>query len=43
MITTDTELRFQITGMDCASCARTIETGVAKLPDVTEATLAFAT
>ncbi len=43
MTTTDTELRFQITGMDCAGCARTVETGVAKLPDVTEATLAFTT
>ncbi|MBP6015753.1 MAG: heavy metal translocating P-type ATPase [Candidatus Promineofilum sp.] len=40
---TDTELRFQIIGMDCASCARTVETGVAKLPDVAEATLAFTT
>lgn len=43
MSMTDTELRFQITGMDCAGCARTVETGVAKLPDVTEATLAFTT
>jgi Cd2+/Zn2+-exporting ATPase len=37
------EQRFQITGMDCANCARTIETGVAKLDGVREAALNFTT
>ncbi len=38
-----TEQRFTITGMDCASCARTVETGVAKLDDVQAAMLNFTT
>jgi Cd2+/Zn2+-exporting ATPase len=37
------EQRFQITGMDCANCARTVETGVAKLDGVREAALNFTT
>jgi len=37
------EQRFTITGMDCASCARTVETGVAKLDDVQAAMLNFTT
>ena len=37
------EQRFEITGMDCANCALTIERGVAKLPDVRAATLNFTT
>ncbi len=37
------ELRLQITGMDCAACARTIESGVAKLKDVDSAALNFTT
>ena len=43
MTTTDTELRFQITGMDCANCARSIEKGVAGLPNVEAATINFTT
>ncbi len=43
MNTPDTELRFKITGMDCASCARSIEKGVAALPKVEEATINFTT
>ncbi|MFO7662133.1 MAG: heavy metal translocating P-type ATPase [Chloroflexota bacterium] len=34
---------FQIAGMDCTSCARTIETGVGKLDDVEAASLNFTT
>jgi Zn2+/Cd2+-exporting ATPase len=34
---------FQITGMDCASCAQSIETAVAQLDGVQEATLNFTT
>lgn len=34
---------LKIKGMDCASCARTIETGVRQLEGVTEATINFAT
>ncbi len=37
------ELTFHIVGMDCASCARTVETGVQKLTGVTVCTLNFAT
>lgn len=40
---TQVEQRFQITGMDCANCAKTVETGVAKLTDVRQATLNFTT
>ena len=43
MTTTDTELRFQVTGMDCANCARSIEKGVAGLPNVEAATINFTT
>ncbi len=42
-MTTEREMHFQITGMDCAGCARTIETGVAKLPGVGESRLNFTT
>ena len=42
-MTTQDELRFTITGMDCANCARTVETGVARLDDVRHAALNFAT
>ncbi len=38
-----TEQQFTITGMDCASCARAVETGVAKLDDVQAAMLNFTT
>ena len=37
------EQRYQITGMDCANCALSIERGVAKLPDVRAATINFTT
>lgn len=37
------EQRYQITGMDCANCARSIETGVSKLPDVRAAMINFTT
>ena len=37
------EQRFQVTGMDCANCARTVETGVAKLAGVESAALNFTT
>ena len=37
------EQRFQVTGMDCANCARTVETGVARLPEVEAAALNFTT
>lgn len=43
MTSTETHLRFQITGMDCANCARSIETGVGKLPDVRDASINFTT
>ena len=43
MNTPDTELRFKITGMDCASCAKSIEKGVAGLPGVEGATINFTT
>jgi len=35
-------LRWRITGMDCPGCARTIETAVQKLPQVTQARVIFA-
>lgn len=34
---------FQVTGMDCADCARTVERGVARLVGVESCTLNFAT
>ena len=37
------EQRFQVTGMDCANCARTVETGVAKLAEVEAVALNFTT
>ena len=37
------ELRFQISGMDCADCARTVEKGVARLEQVESAALNFTT
>ena len=38
-----TEQTFRVTGMDCASCARTVETAVSKLPHVQTTTLNFTT
>jgi Cd2+/Zn2+-exporting ATPase len=38
-----TELTFTVQGMDCASCARTVESGVAQLPGVELCELTFAT
>lgn len=43
MTTNTDELRLQITGMDCASCAQTIRKGVAGLPGVDSAELNFTT
>lgn len=40
---TKVEQRFQITGMDCASCAQTVETGVARLTGIQNASLNFTT
>ena len=37
------EQRFQIAGMDCADCARSIEKGVARLEQVEAAALNFTT
>jgi|CXWK01.1.fsa_nt_gi Cd2+/Zn2+-exporting ATPase len=37
------EQRFQIAGMDCADCARSIEKGVARLDEVESAALNFTT
>lgn len=37
------EQTFQIKGMDCASCARTVESGVAKLTGVAQCELNFTT
>jgi len=37
------EQRFQIAGMDCADCARSIEKGVARLDEVDSAELNFTT
>ena len=39
----DIEQTFQITGMDCASCARTVESGIAKLDGVELCELNFTT
>ena len=38
-----TEQTFRVTGMDCASCARTVETAVSQLPNVQATTLNFTT
>ena len=38
-----TEQTFRVTGMDCASCAQTVETAVSKLPHVQTTTLNFTT
>ena len=43
MTTPGSSESFRIGGMDCASCARTIETGVAKLDGVESCELSFAT
>jgi Cd2+/Zn2+-exporting ATPase len=43
MSTTETDFTLQIEGIDCAGCAKTIETGVGQLPGVTTCTLNFAT
>lgn len=32
---------YQVTGMDCSSCAKTIEKGLAKLPDIKAASVQF--
>ena len=37
------EQTFQIKGMDCASCARTVESGVARLDGVAQCELNFTT
>lgn len=37
------EQRFQVSGMDCANCARTVETGIGRLPGVTASLLNFTT
>ncbi len=41
MTTTTPELTFMISGMDCAGCARTVESGVAQLPGVQFCELSF--
>src|SRR5690606_26812935 len=38
-----TELVFKITGMDCAACAATVQSGVARLEGVDKAELSFST
>ena len=38
-----TEQTFHITGLDCASCALTVEKGVSRLADVDLASLNFST
>ena len=40
---TKTERTFKVTGMDCAACARTVESGVARLEGVDACSLNFAT
>lgn len=42
-IKTKSERRYKVTGMDCASCARTVQSGVARLDGVDECSLNFAT
>ncbi|MFW6096621.1 MAG: heavy metal translocating P-type ATPase [Chloroflexota bacterium] len=39
----DREQTYRISGMDCASCAETVQRGVARLPDVDACTLSFTT
>lgn len=43
MSTTQTELTFKVTGMDCAGCARSVETGVRNLGGVAGCELNFTT
>jgi Zn2+/Cd2+-exporting ATPase len=43
MSTTTPEITFTIRGMDCAGCARTLESGVAQLPGVQSCELNFTT
>ena len=40
---TNTQHTFRVTGMDCASCAQTVENGVAKLDGVELCQLNFTT
>jgi Zn2+/Cd2+-exporting ATPase len=35
--------QFRVTGMDCGSCAKTIEVGLQQLDGVAEASVSFAT
>ena len=42
-MTSEAEHVFRISGMDCANCARSIETGIAKLDGVERCELSFAT
>jgi Cd2+/Zn2+-exporting ATPase len=37
----DTDWVFDVTGMDCADCAQTVQAGVARLPGVSEARVNF--
>ncbi len=39
----ETQLTFRITGMDCAACARTVETGVRNLAGVQDCSVNFTT
>ncbi len=39
----ESEQTYRISGMDCASCADTVQRGVARLPDVEACTLSFTT
>ncbi|HRV94269.1 MAG TPA: cation transporter, partial [Anaerolineae bacterium] len=41
MSTTNTELTFQVTGLDCANCAKSVETGVRQLAGVQTCELTF--
>ena len=43
MTTNDQELTLQITGMDCAGCARTIERGISQLKGVANCSVNFTT
>jgi Cd2+/Zn2+-exporting ATPase len=43
MTTTAPELTLTVRGMDCAGCARTVESGVAQLPGVQSCELSFTT
>ncbi|MEZ4515748.1 MAG: cation transporter [Chloroflexota bacterium] len=42
-MTTTPSKTYHITGLDCANCARSVESGVANLADVTSASLNFTT